>query len=305
MVLTPPVMAGLVGRLHETLSSYIQNFGAPQPLPKPPPNQPKPSIQDIYEQFKLPEEMYSGSYANSFLIAFGPAEFCFDFITGFFPTASVSTRTTCQPSRSRECSIRWRWRCSNTTSPPPATGRPAAATTSASSAAAAATVNVYGHFDAKMRIPADDERTSEPRPLAGLLSYRQYIVVFGYVLGGWSILQFMLTFVVSRPTFWSAVRGFQHFSMMNLVAMALSIISPLLLVIGCWGLQHHRRSARTVLLTYSALWIAGMIGTRIIVFVDMLIWLSSGSILARLSVAAGMLDSTIYGSVFQSWSFCS
>ncbi len=92
VVLTPPVMAGLVGRMRESLNAYIQTFGPPQPLPKPPPNQPKPSIQDIYEQFKLPEEMYSGSYANSFLIAYGPAEFCFDFITGFYPTASVSTR---------------------------------------------------------------------------------------------------------------------------------------------------------------------------------------------------------------------
>jgi hypothetical protein len=146
-----------------------------------------------------------------------------------------------------------------------------------------------------MRIPADDERTSEPRPLVNYL--RTCIVVFGYVLGGWSILEFILVFAVRGLPF---VRSspIPALGSMNLVAMALWIISPLLLVIGCWGLQHHRRWARTVLLTYSALWVAGVIGTRAIVLLDTRFWLSSGSILRRLSVAVGTLDSTIYGSAF-------
>jgi hypothetical protein len=145
-----------------------------------------------------------------------------------------------------------------------------------------------------MRIPADDERTSA-RPLVNYL--RACIVVFGYVLGGWSILEFILVFAVLGLPF---VRSspIPALGSMNLVAMALGIISPLLLVVGCWGLQHHRRWARTVLLTYSALLLAGMIGTRIIVFLDMRFWVQSGSILRRLAVAAGTLDSTIYGSVF-------
>lgn len=92
VIITPPVMGGFVQSLRENLNRYIQSFGAPTPLPKPPPNQPKPSIQEIYEHFKMPEDLYSGSYANSFLIAHGPSEFCFDFITGFFPTAAVSCR---------------------------------------------------------------------------------------------------------------------------------------------------------------------------------------------------------------------
>ncbi|HZN68102.1 MAG TPA: DUF3467 domain-containing protein, partial [Tepidisphaeraceae bacterium] len=54
--------------------------------------QPRPSIQEIYEHFKLPDELLSGTYANSVLIGHTPSEFLFDFITGFYPTAAVSSR---------------------------------------------------------------------------------------------------------------------------------------------------------------------------------------------------------------------
>ena len=36
--------------------------------------------------------MLSGGYANSVMITHSPSEFGFDFITGFFPTAAVSSR---------------------------------------------------------------------------------------------------------------------------------------------------------------------------------------------------------------------
>lgn len=91
VILSPLTMNGLVNSLRENLSMYTNHFGAPPPLPKPP-QQHRPSIQELYEHFKLPEEMLSGSYANSFLIAHAPAEFVIDFITGFYPTAAVSCR---------------------------------------------------------------------------------------------------------------------------------------------------------------------------------------------------------------------
>ena len=91
IVVAPPVMGGLIQTLRNGLNQYSQNFGAPAPLPRPPQNRP-PTIQEIYETFKLPEELYSGIYSNSFLINFDPAQFVIDFITGFYPTASVSAR---------------------------------------------------------------------------------------------------------------------------------------------------------------------------------------------------------------------
>ena len=91
VVLPPQVMFSFVSSLRDNLGTFTQRFGAPQPLPKP--QQPnRPSIQELYEHFKLPDELLSGTYANSVLIGHSPSEFVFDFITGFYPTAAVSAR---------------------------------------------------------------------------------------------------------------------------------------------------------------------------------------------------------------------
>ena len=91
VVLPPQVMYSFVSSLRDNLGTFTQRFGAPQPLPKPQ-QQNRPTIQELYEHFKLPEDLLSGSYANSVLIGHSPSEFVFDFITGFYPTASVSAR---------------------------------------------------------------------------------------------------------------------------------------------------------------------------------------------------------------------
>jgi len=84
------VMDQLIGAVADNLHKYTQTFGMPPALPKPP--QQRPSIQEIYENFKLPEEMLSGAYSNSIMIGHSASEFFFDFITGFYPTAAVSAR---------------------------------------------------------------------------------------------------------------------------------------------------------------------------------------------------------------------
>jgi hypothetical protein len=91
VVLPPQVMFQFVSSLRENLNTFTQRFGTPQPLPKPP-QQNRPTIQELYDHFKLPDDLLSGTYANSVLIGHSPSEFLFDFITGFFPTASVSSR---------------------------------------------------------------------------------------------------------------------------------------------------------------------------------------------------------------------
>jgi hypothetical protein len=92
VVLPPAVMFQFVASVRDNLAKYTERFGPPAPLPKPPPQQPRPSIQELYEHFKLPDDLMSGAYANSVLIGHSPSEFLFDFITGFYPTASVSCR---------------------------------------------------------------------------------------------------------------------------------------------------------------------------------------------------------------------
>lgn len=91
VVLPPQVMYSFVASLKENLNTFTQRFGAPSPLPKPP-QQNRPTIQELYDHFKLPEELLNGTYANSVLIGHSPSEFLFDFITGFYPTAAVSSR---------------------------------------------------------------------------------------------------------------------------------------------------------------------------------------------------------------------
>lgn len=90
VVVVPKVMEQIVTAASENLEKYIQANGAPPALPKPP--QKRPTIAEIYENFKLPEEMMSGAYANSVMVGHSSAEFFFDFITGFYPTAAVSAR---------------------------------------------------------------------------------------------------------------------------------------------------------------------------------------------------------------------
>jgi hypothetical protein len=90
VVVVPHIMEQIVSAAGDNLTKYTQSFGAPPSLPKPP--QHRPTIAEIYENFKLPEDMLSGAYANSVMVGHSPAEFFFDFITGFYPTAAVSAR---------------------------------------------------------------------------------------------------------------------------------------------------------------------------------------------------------------------
>ena len=92
VVLPPTVVPLFVGALQENLSKYQQNFGPPPRLPTPPAGAPAPPITEVYEQLKLPDDLLSGVYANTVMIVHSPAEFCFDFITSFYPRSAVSCR---------------------------------------------------------------------------------------------------------------------------------------------------------------------------------------------------------------------
>jgi Protein of unknown function (DUF3467) len=90
IVVHPAVMGQLAGAMQDNVNKYTAAFGQPPAMPQPP--QRRPTIQEIYENFKLADEQLSGSYANSVMIGHSRAEFYLDFITGFYPTAAVSAR---------------------------------------------------------------------------------------------------------------------------------------------------------------------------------------------------------------------
>jgi hypothetical protein len=91
IVLTPMVMEQFVHAVRDNLNKYEQRFGPPPTLPKPPTDR-RPTLQEIYDEFKLPDELMSGQYANAVMVGHSPSEFFFDFITNFFPTSAVSSR---------------------------------------------------------------------------------------------------------------------------------------------------------------------------------------------------------------------
>ena len=91
LVLAPQTVVEFRNALETNLAAYTNAFGPPAPLPVPP-NQNRPTLQEIYDNYKVPEDIGPGAYANSVLIGHSPAEFFFDFITNFYPTSVVSAR---------------------------------------------------------------------------------------------------------------------------------------------------------------------------------------------------------------------
>lgn len=127
VVMTPAVLARFIAALRENVGNYQRTFHpeqvpgvtqidtahvAPQSGPvapqggenKPaaaPPAAPasqesmtlsQNSVQDLYDQLKMADEMLCGAYANAVMIGHTASEFSFDFITTFFPRSAVSSR---------------------------------------------------------------------------------------------------------------------------------------------------------------------------------------------------------------------
>lgn len=97
VVLPPGVVAQFIAALTDNLNNYQTKYGTPA-VPNGPAGQPAAppsspvSAQDLYEQLKLQDDVLSGNYANAVMIGHTPCEFCFDFITTFFPRSAVSCR---------------------------------------------------------------------------------------------------------------------------------------------------------------------------------------------------------------------
>jgi len=92
VILPLNAMPQVIAAIERNLSEFQGKFGKPNEIPKPNRDGPRPPIQDVYDNFKLPDEMLSGSYANAVLIGYTAAEFSFDFVTNFFPNPAVSNR---------------------------------------------------------------------------------------------------------------------------------------------------------------------------------------------------------------------
>jgi hypothetical protein len=77
--------------LRKNIELFRQRFGDPPTVPRP--ELPKrPTLQEIYDDLKMPDDVLSGAYANGVMISHTPSDFVFDFLTTFFPQSAVSRR---------------------------------------------------------------------------------------------------------------------------------------------------------------------------------------------------------------------
>ncbi|HEX8521625.1 MAG TPA: DUF3467 domain-containing protein [Tepidisphaeraceae bacterium] len=91
VILVPQTLSEFITAFEQNLNSYIERYGQPH-APTPPPQERKPTLEEIYEHFKLADEMLSGTYAQAVLIGHSPTEFVLDFLTNFYPTPAVGAR---------------------------------------------------------------------------------------------------------------------------------------------------------------------------------------------------------------------
>jgi hypothetical protein len=92
IVLSPLAVQPLIEGLRNSLNQYQAQFGALPPIRPPQPPVMPPSTEEIYQQFRLADELLSGVYANAAMIVHTQTEFCLDFITTFYPRPAVSCR---------------------------------------------------------------------------------------------------------------------------------------------------------------------------------------------------------------------
>lgn len=91
IIVSPATLAQMTQAVQSNLNMYTQKFGAPPPMPKPA-NPRQPTIQEIYDELKMADDLMSGNYANTLMVGHSPAEFVLDFITNFYPKAAVTSR---------------------------------------------------------------------------------------------------------------------------------------------------------------------------------------------------------------------
>jgi hypothetical protein len=92
-VVMPSTTVGqFIKALETNLDLYKNRFGEPPELPRPPQPAKKPSVQQIYDDLKVSDEVMVGSYANGVMIGHGAAEFKFDFLANLVPQPAVSCR---------------------------------------------------------------------------------------------------------------------------------------------------------------------------------------------------------------------
>jgi hypothetical protein len=81
-----------IDALNNNLENYRKAFGPPPTMPMGQPPAKPPTIDEIYQDLKIPEDVMVGAYANAVMVVHSPAEFCLEFIAQFYPRSMVTAR---------------------------------------------------------------------------------------------------------------------------------------------------------------------------------------------------------------------
>jgi hypothetical protein len=93
VVLPINLVPQFVETLKVNLENYRKTFGAAPPaLPMPPPPATPPTIEEIYQDLRVGDEVMVGAYANTVMVGHTAAEFSLEFIANFYPKAVVTAR---------------------------------------------------------------------------------------------------------------------------------------------------------------------------------------------------------------------
>jgi hypothetical protein len=93
VILPVGLMPQLIDALKGNLENYRQTFGhPPPPLPTPPVPQQPPSIEEIYRDLRMADDVLVGAYSNSVMVVHNASDFCFEFISNFYPKAIIAAR---------------------------------------------------------------------------------------------------------------------------------------------------------------------------------------------------------------------
>ena len=78
--------------LKGNLETYRKTFGTMPSMPPLPPPPAPPTIEEIYQNLKISDEVLAGVYANTVMVAHSASEFSLEFISNFYPKAVVAAR---------------------------------------------------------------------------------------------------------------------------------------------------------------------------------------------------------------------
>jgi len=79
--------------LRTNLDNYKKTFGsAPPAMPQGQPPPKPPTIEEIYQDLKIPEEVGVGAYTNAVMVVHTATEFCLEFIAQFYPHSFITSR---------------------------------------------------------------------------------------------------------------------------------------------------------------------------------------------------------------------